>query len=152
MRPALHRIVIVVHDLDAAIATYEALFGAQFARTGKAVAEATGVAVAADPDTGFELACPLPDATTPIAEDIARWLRERGEGVYGIGLNFGDAFHDAVQTARDAGLAFAVEPFSFTQDQIDHEFGGRYSRYEEAIVDRKHLGFAVAYNAITPKL
>jgi len=151
VKAALHRVVVAVRDLDSAVPRYEKLFGARFVRTGAAVADATGVAVAADPDSGFELACPLPGAATPIAADLARWLSEHGEGIYGVGVNMGDDFDDAVQTARDAGLSFAAEPFSFSQEQIDHEFGGRYTRYEEAIVDRRHLGFAVAYNAIVPK-
>jgi catechol 2,3-dioxygenase-like lactoylglutathione lyase family enzyme len=151
VKTTIHRVVIAVRDLDEAVARYESLFGARFVRTGAAVAEVTGVAVAADSDAGLELACPLPGARTPIAADIAGWLEERGEGIYGLGVNAGDTFDEAIQTARESDLTFAIEPFSFTQDQIDEEFGGRYSRYEEAIVDRKHLGFALAYNSIVKK-
>ena len=151
MRTKLHRVVIAVKDLDEAVARYERLFGATFVRTAAAVAETTGVAVAADPDTGLELACPIANTPTPISADIASWLELHGDGVYGVAVNAGDDFEEALETARADDLTFAMEPFSFTQAEIDHEFGGRYSRYEEAIVDRRHLGFALAYNAIVEK-
>lgn len=148
MKVRLHRVVIVVHDLDLAIDRYTRLFGANFTRTAAAVATATGVQAAADPDIGIELACPLPTLPTPIAEDLAAWLTDRGEGIYGIAMNSPEHFDEAVGVARDNGLTFAMEPFGFTPEQIDHEFNGRYSVYKEAVVDRKHLGYALAYNSI----
>ncbi|HEY1966935.1 MAG TPA: VOC family protein [Pseudonocardia sp.] len=151
MRAKLHRVVIVVADLDAAIDRYTRLFGASFTRTQAAVAAATGVAAAADPDIGIELACPLAGHPSPIAADLAGWLAERGEGIYGMALNCPDDFDEALAGARAEGLSFAMEPLSFSPEQIDHEFGGRYSQYREAIVDRKHLGYALAYNAIVDK-
>jgi catechol 2,3-dioxygenase-like lactoylglutathione lyase family enzyme len=151
MKTKLHRVVIAVKDLDEAVPRYERLFGATFVRTAEAVADATGVAVAADPDSGLELASPLPGTPTDISADIASWLATHGEGVYGLGVNAGDDFEEALAVARADDLTFAMEPFSFTQEDIDREFGGRYSRYEEAIIDRKHLGFALAYNAIAYK-
>jgi catechol 2,3-dioxygenase-like lactoylglutathione lyase family enzyme len=151
VRTKLHRVVIAVKDLDAAVPRYERLFGASFVRTADAVAAATGVVVAADPDTGLELAFPLPDTPTEISADIASWLEAHGEGVYGLAVNAADDFEEAVAAARADNLTFAMEPFSFSQEEIDREFGGRYSRYEEAIIDRKHLGFALAYNAIAEK-
>ena len=94
---------------------------------------------------------PLSGTTAPIAADITSWLEKHGEGIYRLGVNTGHSFNEAIQTARDSDLIFVIEPFSFTHDQIDEGIGRRYSRYEEAIVDRKHLGFALAHNNIVKK-
>ena len=94
---------------------------------------------------------PPPGTTAPIAADITSWLEKHGEGIYRLHVTTGHSFNEAIQTARDSDLIFVIEPFSFAHDQIDEGIGRRYSRYEETIVDRKHLGFALAYNNIVKK-
>ena len=62
-----------------------------------------------------------------------------------------EEFDQAPNAARGNGVTFAMEPFTFTPELIDCEFNGRYANYNEAVVDRKHLGHTLAPNAIVDR-
>ena len=134
MPPArIHRIAVAVKDLDAAVEFYSTMLGATFERTGEAVSRETGVAVAADWNLGLEIMSPVPGSDNPIAQKIERFLAESGEGICGAAYVVDD-MAAAIQRARDAGLD-TLRAFSFTKDQLDAEFGGAFTRFEETVLD-----------------
>jgi 4-hydroxyphenylpyruvate dioxygenase-like putative hemolysin len=150
MSVTIHRIAVAVHDLDAAVELYTKLFDGNFKRTGEAVGEEAGVHVAADMALGIELVHPVPGSANPVAQKLEKFLAERGEGIFGAGFSAPD-MDAALAHASEAGIEPLLPTFKFTQEQIDHEFDGAFSRFEETPLDSgDQTGAIYAINVIDP--
>jgi hypothetical protein len=150
MSARIHRIAVVVHDLDAAIDLYTKLFSGNFTKTGEAVAEEAGVYVAADWALGIELIHPVPGSPNPVAQKLEKLLAERGEGICGAGFTVPD-MDAALASAKAAGIDSLLPTFKFSQEQIDQEFNGAFSRFEETPLDSSdQTGAVYALNLIEP--
>lgn len=149
MKARIHRVGIVVKDLDAAIPLYEKLLGTHFHRSGDAVAKEAGVHVAAAWDAGVELVTPVRGSRNPIAQKMEAYLQTHGDGgVFAVGYrtNDIDAAHEA---AAQAGIPKLLPTFRFSQEQLDAEFNGAFTRFEETVLDTySRMGYLFAYNLI----
>jgi catechol 2,3-dioxygenase-like lactoylglutathione lyase family enzyme len=151
MTTKIHRIAIAVKDIDAAIEKYSKLLGAKFVKTGAAVSEHVGVYVASDWAMGIELASPVPGTLNPGAKKIEQYLAEYGEGVFGTAFVVDD-MASAVEMANKAGVKESQPTFDFTPEQLEAEFGGVFTRFEETLMDTKdECGFVVAFCLFEPK-
>ena len=152
MKVKLHRIAIVVRDLEKAITFYEKLLNTKFHRTGEAVAKEAGVYVAAAWDAGVELVAPVPNCDHPSAIEIEGFLKTHGDsGIYAAGFSTDDleAMHARAATV---GVTPLLPTFKFTQKQHDEEFGGAFTRFEETIMKTyEEHGFQMAFNFIEEK-
>lgn len=149
MKAKLHRVGIVVTDLDKSIALYEKLLGSKFHRTGDAVAKAVGIQVAAAWEAGVELVRPIPGSTNPAALKMFEFLKSHGDGgVFAIGYRADDV-DAALRIASECGIEKLLPTFAFTQEQLDSEFNGAYTRFEETVLDTMaKMGYLFAYNTI----
>ena len=94
----VNRVVIAVEDVEKAGRLFGELLGVRFFDAG--VVEGMGVRAMLSWEAGIELVSPVdPDG------DVARFLRERGEGVYSVAFNVEDA--DAAE-ARARALGVGV--------------------------------------------
>src|SRR5207244_12646198 len=116
MSAHIHRIAIAVNDLDAAVELYSTLFGGTFERTGEAVSQEAGVAVASDWQLGIELVTPVPGSENPIAKKMERFLAEKGEGIFAAGFRVDD-MDAALAQARQARIEPLLPTFTFTAEQ-----------------------------------
>lgn len=151
MKTRLHRIAVAVRDLDKAIATYEKLSGGKFHKTGEAVAKEAGVHVAAAWDVGIELVSPVKGCDNPITRNLEALLEARGDCVCGVGFCTDD-LDATIRSAGELGIKPMLPTFEFTQEQIDQEFAGKYTRFAECPLDSAtQLGFLWAANIIEEK-
>lgn len=152
MKAKLHRVGIVVKDLDTSIAMYEKLLGTTFHKSGDAVAEQAGVHVAAAWDAGVELVKPVSGSKNPIAIKMEEYLKTHGDGgVFAVGYRCDDIVA-ANKVSEELGMSNLLPTFKFTQEQIDAEFNGAYRRFEETVLDTlKKMGYLFAYNLIEEK-
>jgi catechol 2,3-dioxygenase-like lactoylglutathione lyase family enzyme len=148
MPAKIHRIGIAVSDLDKAVDRYTALFGGTFTMTGEAVSEEAGVRVAADWNLGIELVSPLPGSANPIARRMQEFLAEKGDGVFAVGYTVEDTAA-ALARAKEAGVEPLLPTFSFTEQQLQDEFAGAFTKFEETVLDtRDEFGITHAFNMI----
>jgi predicted enzyme related to lactoylglutathione lyase len=148
MSARIHRIGVAVKDLDAAIDYYSAFFGVPFERTGEAVSEEAGVAVAANWQLGIELVQPVPGSANPIAQQMEKHLAEKGEGIFAAGFSSDDIDAD-LSRAESAGANQLLPTFKFTEQQLQDEFAGAFTRFEETVFDTyPACGAAYALNVI----
>ncbi|MET0987927.1 MAG: VOC family protein [Steroidobacteraceae bacterium] len=151
MKATLHRVAIAVKDLEASIALYEKLLGTTFHRTGEAVAKEAGVYVAAAWDAGVELVTAVPGSSNPTAKQIKDFLEQHGEGVFAVGFSTND-LEAAHRVAEHAGIRKLFPTFKFSQKQLDEEFNGAFTRFEETVLDTyDKMGYQFAYNIIEEK-
>jgi catechol 2,3-dioxygenase-like lactoylglutathione lyase family enzyme len=151
MTTKIHRIAIAVKDIDAAIGRYSKLFGAKFVKTAEAVSQHVGVYVASDWAVGIELASPVPGSLNPVAKKMEKFLADNGEGVFGTAFVVDD-MAKAVETANKAGVKELMPTFDFTPEQLEAEFGGVFTRFEETLMDSEDkCGFIVAFCLFEPK-
>jgi catechol 2,3-dioxygenase-like lactoylglutathione lyase family enzyme len=144
----IHRIGIAVSDLDRAVERYTALFNGDFTRTGDAVGEEAGVHVAADWALGVELVQPVPGSANPIAQQMEKFLAEHGDGVFAVGFTVDDT-ETALKAAEAAGIKPLLPTFAFTDEQLQREFNGAFTKFEETVLDtRDEFGISHAFNAI----
>ena len=92
----VNRVVIVVKDIERAGKLFSELIGIQLDDYG--VVEDMGVRAMVSWDGGIELVSPTRSDT-----DVARFLSEKGEGVYGVVFNVEDA-DKASDRARRLGV------------------------------------------------
>jgi catechol 2,3-dioxygenase-like lactoylglutathione lyase family enzyme len=144
----IHRIGIAVSDLDKAIERYTALFDGNFTKTGEAVGQEAGVHVAADWALGVELVQPVAGSANPIAQQMEKFLAEKGDGVFAVGFSVDDT-EAALKGAKAAGIEPLLPTFSFTDEQLQSEFNGAFSKFEETVLDtRDEFGISHAFNVI----
>jgi catechol 2,3-dioxygenase-like lactoylglutathione lyase family enzyme len=144
----IHRIGVAVSDLDKAVERYTALFDGNFTRTGEAASEAAGVRIAADWDLGIELVQPVPGSANPIAQQMEKFLAEKGDGVFAVGFSVDDS-EAALKGAKAAGVEPLLPTFSFTHEQLQDEFNGAFTKFEETVLDtRDEFGISHAFNVI----
>jgi catechol 2,3-dioxygenase-like lactoylglutathione lyase family enzyme len=150
MTTKIHRIAIAVKDIDVAIEKYSKMFGATFVKTADAVSQHVGVYVASDWSIGIELASPVPGSLNPVAQKMEKFLAHNGEGVFGTAFAVDDMAM-AVATANKAGTQELMPTFGFTPEQLDAEFGGVFTRFEETLMDTEdECGFTVAFCLFEP--
>jgi catechol 2,3-dioxygenase-like lactoylglutathione lyase family enzyme len=150
MTTKIHRIAIAVKDIDVAIDKYSKMFGASFVKTAEAVSEHVGVYVASDWAMGIELASPVLGSVNPVAQKMEKFLAHNGEGVFGTAFVVDDMAM-AVATANKAGTRELMPTFGFTPEQLDAEFGGVFTRFEETLMDTEdECGFTVAFCLFEP--
>jgi predicted enzyme related to lactoylglutathione lyase len=148
MNARIHRIGVAVNDLATAIEYYSALFGGTFERTGEAVSEESGVAVAADWAIGIERVQSVPGSANPIAQQMEHILAERGEGVLDVGFTVPD-MDAALERAEQAGVKQLLPTFRFTDRQLQDEFAGAYAKFDDTVLDTlDRTGSAIAFNSI----
>lgn len=94
---AIDHVGIAVADLDAAIAWYQAVFGAEVAHREEVEADGVEEALLAVGDSFIQLLA----ATTPTSP-VARFLERRGEGIHHLGYRVDDCAL-ALQAAKRAG-------------------------------------------------
>jgi len=149
MKVKINRIAVAVHDVKAAIKVYERLLNVKFYRAGAAVVERTGLSVAASWDGGMEIISSLSDSHNPNAVSLCRFLEKRGEGIYGVCYEV-DNLDEADARAEAENLPRVLK-LKFTDEELDKELGGAYSRFEESVYDgTESLGFTIAYNLLEP--
>jgi methylmalonyl-CoA epimerase len=81
----IHHVGVAVTDLDEAIATYEALFGARLERRESLVDQGVEAAALLVGDSRFELVTPTGDDTP-----VGRFLARRGPGMHHVALEAED--------------------------------------------------------------
>lgn len=151
MKAKIHRIAIAVADINEAVPRYERLFDTKFDVTGERVKELVGVIVAASWDAGVELVQPVKGSTNPLARDVQAVLDRNGESVCGAGFQV-DNMEEAIAIARKEGIEPYGPTFSFTQEQLDEELGGKFTYFAEtALKSHKQIGFLLVLNNITEK-
>ncbi len=123
----INRIILAVHDLEAAKAFYQELLGAEF-HEANWTGEAFGIHVAISWNAGIELCAPMPGREAD--SFLAPMLKNRGEGTI-INVVFG--FDDADEPyARAKAMDIAtVNTVDYTQEEIDAHLDGLFSRYKE---------------------
>jgi len=148
MKAKLHRVAIVVKDLDKSIEQYAKLTGATFHKTGDAVAKQAGAIVAAAWDAGIELVMPFPGSDHPTAVELEQFLETRGEGPVAIGMVCDD-MERSVEIAGDLGMPQLRPKYVFSQKELEDEFGGVFSRFEEIVLNSTgKLGYTMALNTL----
>lgn len=125
----VNRVVMLVRDLDAGRAFYEALLGCTFHAVNDEEAAAFGVRTIFSWDGGVELVAPLPGADSHL-ESI---LEERGEGLIGVVWAVADA--DAAKAAAQEHGASTYYTLDYSQEQIDADLQGRFRRYYQHFID-----------------
>jgi 4-hydroxyphenylpyruvate dioxygenase-like putative hemolysin len=144
----IHRIGVAVSDLDKAVERYTALFDGHFTRTGEAASEAAGIRIAADWDLGIQLVQPIPGSANPIAQQMQKFLAEKGDGVFSVGFSVDDS-EAALNGAKAAGIEPLLPTFSFTYEQLQDEFNGAFTKFEETMLDtRAEFGILHSFNVI----
>lgn len=98
----IDHIAIAVHDLDAAVATYQRLYNAPPVHRSTVPSEGVAVAMFAVPPTNIELLAPL-DAASP----VAAFLQRRGQGLHHIAYAVADL---DVATAQLIAEGFGAIP------------------------------------------
>lgn len=124
----INRVVIGCWDLDAAVAFYSKLLGAEFIAAHGEEAASFGVRVAFSWDAGIELVAPLPDRESALRTT----LEERGEGLVGVVFAVADA-----DASRAAAAELGMETYyslDYDQATIDTKLQGRYSVYKQHFI------------------
>lgn len=136
----VNRILIAVHDLEAAKQKYHDLLGATFIDAHWTGAP-FGIAVSIAWDAGIELCAPLPGREADSA--VSAFLAARGEGVMNVFFNT-DNCEAAVERAAAQGYG-CVNALDYTQAEIDAHLGGFFTRYQEYTLNTAaRCGFTVS--------
>lgn len=121
----VNRVVMAVRDLEAGRAFYEKLLGCTFHPGNDAEAATFGVKMVFSWDAGIELVAPIEGK----GSHIEKVLAERGEGIIGVVWAVADA--DASKVAADELGVSTFHTLDYSQEQIDSDLQGRYTRYYE---------------------
>ena len=143
----VNRVMIAVRDLEAAKQRYTQLLGATF-EDAHWTGAPFGIAVSIAWDAGIELCAPLPGREETSA--VSPYLEKHGEGVMSVFFGVDDV--DAAQgRAAEAGVG-SIHALDYTQQEIDSHLGGKFSRYQEAVLNTSgELGVGVCLARIDPK-
>lgn len=143
----VNRIMIAVHDLEAAKKKYHDLLGATFLDAHWTGAP-FGIAVSIAWDAGIELCAPLPGREDSSA--VSGFLATHGEGVMNVFLNVTDG-EVAMERATRQGYT-SVHSLDYTQAEIDEHLGGLFQRYQEFNLDTaQRCGFTISLARIEAK-
>lgn len=143
----VNRVMIAVRDLEAAKQRYTHLLGATF-EDAHWTGEPFGIAVSIAWDAGIELCAPLPGRETTSA--VSAYLEKHGEGVMSVFFGVDDV--DAAQAKAAAAGTGSIHALNYTQQEIDSHLGGKFSRYQEAVLNTAgELGVSVCLARIDPK-
>ena len=93
----IHRVVVAVRDIEEARKRYTELLGIEFRDLG--VPEQLGVHIMINWDSQFEIMSPA-DTDSQEGRALASFLEKKGEGVYLICFNVGDAEAAATMAAE----------------------------------------------------
>lgn len=121
----INRIIVAVHDLDAAMSFYGTLLGAEFARGHGVEAATFGVEVAFSWDAGVEIVAPLAGRESAVAKHLA----EHGEGIAGVVFAVADA--DASLAAAESLGLTSYHSLDYSAAEIEEKLGGRFGTYKE---------------------
>jgi methylmalonyl-CoA epimerase len=94
----IDHVAIAVADLDAAVAWYEEVFGAQVVHRETVESDGVEEALLAVDDSYIQLLTPTSETSA-----VAKFLAARGEGLHHVGLRVDDCAK-ALQAAHDAGV------------------------------------------------
>ncbi|MDW3218150.1 MAG: VOC family protein [Acidimicrobiales bacterium] len=119
----VNRVVMLVRDLDAGRAFYEKLLGCTFHSVNDEEAAAFGVRTVFSWDGGIELVAPLEGKDS----HLEKILESRGEGLIGVVWAVPDA--DAAKVAGEELGVGSYYTLDYSQDQIDRDLQGRFTRY-----------------------
>lgn len=104
MFKGVDHIVVAVKDLDAAVASYEAIFGSAVSDRSEAPAAGMKMAFFRFPDSYVELVSNLGDEGP-----IAKRLADRGEGVHLVAMKVDD-LEATLAALRDKGVRLVGDP------------------------------------------
>lgn len=121
----VNRVVMAVSDLDAGREFYEKLLGCTFHHGNDEEAAAFGVRMLFSWDGGVELVAPIPGKDSHIEKIIAA----KGEGLIGVVWAVADA--DASKAAGEELGVGSFYTLDYSQEQIDADLQGRFTRYYE---------------------
>jgi methylmalonyl-CoA/ethylmalonyl-CoA epimerase len=96
--PGVHHVGVAVDDLDAAVRTYERLFGATLERRERVDEQGVEAASMRVGESRVELLAPLGDDTP-----VGRFLAKRGPGMHHIAYEVGD-LRAALAELREQGV------------------------------------------------
>ena len=143
----VNRIMIAVHDLDAAKQKYHDLLGATFVDAPWTGAP-FGIDVSIAWDVGIELCAPLPGREDSSA--VSAFLATHGEGVMNVFFDVDDG-EAAMERATREGYS-SINSLDYTQAEIDQHLGGLFRRYQEFTLDtEQRCGFTISLARIEPK-
>lgn len=125
----VNRVVMLVRDFEAGKAFYERLLDCSFHSGNDEEAAAFGVRAAFSWDGGIELVSPIPGA----GSHLEKILDAKGEGLIGVVWAVDDA--DAARAAGEDMGASTFYSLDYSQEQIDADLQGRYTRYYEHFLD-----------------
>ena len=97
MLTEIDHVAIAVHDLEAAIAWYQEVFGATVAHRERVESDGVEEALLAVADSYVQLLTPIRDDSP-----VAKYLANKGEGLHHIGYRVDDCAA-ALQSVKDAG-------------------------------------------------
>lgn len=143
----VNRVMIAVRDLEAAKQRYTDLLGATF-EDAHWTGEPFGISVSIAWDAGIELCAPLPGREKTSA--VSAYLETHGEGVMSVFFGVDDV--DAARArATEAGFG-SIHALDYTRQEIDSHLGGKFSCYQEAVLDTAgELGVSVCLARLDPK-
>lgn len=143
----VNRVMIAVRDLEVAKHRYAEMLGATF-EDAHWTGEPFGIGVSIAWDAGIELCAPLPGREKTSA--VSAYLERHGEGVMSVFFGVDDV--DAAKARGTAAGYGTVHALDYTQQEIDSHLGGKFSRYQEAILNTTaELGVGVCLARIDPK-
>lgn len=117
--------VMAVRDIEAGREFYEKLLGCEFHPGNDEEAAAFGVKILFSWDGGIELVAPI-EGKGSYVETI---LNDRGEGIVGVVWAVADA--DASKSAGEEVGVSSFYTLDYSQEQIDRDLQGRFTRYYE---------------------
>lgn len=101
----IHHLGVAVEDLDAAVATYERLFGGSVEQRDTVPAQGVEAAAVQLGESRVELVTPLSDDTP-----VGRFLAKRGQGMHHVAYSVGDLSTALSQLASRGAHLIDEEP------------------------------------------
>lgn len=123
----INRVVIVVKDVDKAVALYSKLLNTTFYPAVNA--KENGLRAEMSYDAAIELVSPIPGADTPWAIALTQFIKERGEGLHSVIFSV-DNVEEGRRKAEEMGVRVTGK-IEFDRDEIKRSFQGRWKTYLE---------------------
>lgn len=126
----VHRVHIIVKDLEKAVALYSELLNTTFDPV--PIAEDFGVRAAISFEAGIEMASPIPGSDLIMAQSLNQHIEEHGEGLYAVVFSVDDV-EQAVAKAKEMGI-WILYNMEFDTDEINRYFQGTYSKFIQYVL------------------
>lgn len=123
----INRVVIVVKDLDRAVALYSKLLNTTFYPL--VTAEEYGVHAVFSYEAGIEIASPIVGSKEPTALAVAQQIEEHGEGLHSVVFSIDDV-EQACAKAEEMRIR-VLQKIVADKDDLKKSFQGRFSKFVE---------------------